>query len=148
MDSNEKGSSDSQQTSNSQRSISASTKEKIRKTAATKTKNYSSEDLDEAVHRVKNKELTAYAAGKQYNIPKSTIDNHVKGKTTNKSTGRPPLFDEEQEKTILNFLIQLSEWGYPLNKAQFKQVAKEFAIKYDITLNGKEWTPGEDWMSG
>lgn len=42
---------------------------------------YSIEDLKKAVDSVKNGHLTAYKAEKAFGVPRSTILNHVSGKS-------------------------------------------------------------------
>lgn len=109
---------------------------------------YTRSDLEKAIDRVKLGEISAYKASKLYKIPRSTIINHVIGKSKGFSVGRPPIFNSDQERLILDFILTLSGYGYPPDKPKMKQIACQFAKRFEITLNGDEWIPGEDWLTG
>ena len=96
------------------------------------------------MERVQTGEVNSYAAHKQYGIPRSTIENHLRGKANGFEAGRPPLFSEEQEKLILDFIVKLSKC--PSNKELF-QIAKQFACQYEVKLKDRDWTPGDDWLT-
>jgi transposase len=108
---------------------------------------YSQDELELAIRKVETGDLTIYAASKRYAIPRSTIVNHVNGKCKGFKAGRPTLFSKEEEKVIVDLLLALSEWGYPLGKKQLIEIAHKFAKEFGITTaNRREWTPGEDWL--
>lgn len=52
---------------------------------------YSKDDLEIVIEKVKNNELTNYAAAKIYGIPTSTLHDRVRGKTgmASNTLGRP-----------------------------------------------------------
>jgi transposase len=107
---------------------------------------YTEEDLKLAVEKVKNGELSAYAASKKFIIPRTTIVNHVIGKNKGFKAGRPAQFSEEQEKTLIELIKGLSLMGYPLEKKDLKELSQSFAKEYEIKRNGVDWVPGDDWM--
>ena len=107
---------------------------------------YSEEDLKLAVEKVNSGELSAYSASKQYTIPRTTIVNHVTGKSKGFRAGRPVQFSEEQERTLIELIKGLSLIGYPLEKKDLKELAQSCAKEYEIKRNGVDWVPGEDWM--
>ncbi len=76
--------------------------------------------------------MSSYSAHKQYSIPRSTIENHIRGKTVEFRAGRPPLFSDEQEELIFDFIVTLSKWGYPPNIEEFVKIAQKFASQYQI----------------
>lgn len=102
---------------------------------------YQERDLIEAIDKVKSGEMSIYRAHRTYNVPRTTIKNHVDGKSTSFRIGRPPLLSEHQEKLLLDLVIQLAEWGYPLEREEFKSTAKYFAKTTGVTHNGSVWTP-------
>lgn len=67
---------------------------------------YSKNDLEIAVSKVKNKELTNYAAATLYGIPKSTLNDHVLGKRgiVSNTLGRPPVIPISDETKLANCL--------------------------------------------
>lgn len=54
---------------------------------------------------MKSGEISAYKASKLYNVPRSTIINHVNGKSKGFNVGRPPIFNTEQERLVLDFIL-------------------------------------------
>lgn len=74
---------------------------------------YDQETLEKVVNRVSKGELTAYSASKIFSIPRTTIENHVKGRTKSTTKGRPCFFSREQEENILKFINILNHYGYP-----------------------------------
>ena len=91
--------------------------------------------------------MATYSARKRYGIPRSTVVNHVKEKCKGFKAGRPTLFSKEEERVIVDLLLALSEWGYPLGKKQLIEIAHKFAKEFGITTaKRREWTPGEDWL--
>ena len=111
-------------------------------------KSYSIQTLEIAVRRVKAGEITAYKAQQVYNIPRSTLNNHVVGKSVRYSVGRPTMFNAEQEQMLLHFITVLSEYGFPPDKDDLKTIAMNFSSRFKIELNGKQWIPREDWLNG
>lgn len=57
-----------------------------------------------AINKVKNKELTNYAASKLYNIPPSTLNDRVQTKkgTKSKTMDRAPAIPIEEETWLAN----------------------------------------------
>ena len=102
-----------------------------------------------AVESVRNGRLTAYKAEKSFGVPRSTILNHVSGKTKGYNVGRPRVFNAEQELLIVDFVLALSEYGYPPDRSKKKKIAANFADKFDLKFkNDEKWKPGEDWLTG
>lgn len=55
-----------------------------------KNKKLNSQDLATAIQKVRNGELTAYAAAQKYKIPMTTLHDHVNTKDTlRQNAGRP-----------------------------------------------------------
>lgn len=117
--------------------------EKEKKSAKT----YSQQQLASAIQRVKSGEITAYKVQQFYNIPRSTVNNHVLGKSQRFSVGRPSMFNPDQETTILNFIDILSQYGCQPNRIEFKALACSFSSHFEIKLNGQLWIPKEDWLT-
>ena len=109
-------------------------------------KDYSDEQLSEAIEKVRSGEHNPYSASKFYKIPRTTITNHISGKTSSFRVGRPPILNNEQEKLLVDLVNQLADWGYPLEKQDLKNVASHFSKTNGMLLNGKPWVPGDDWF--
>ena len=87
-----------------------------------------------------------YKAAKKYDIPRSTINNHLLNRNIGFKIGRPPQFSKAQEQLIVKLLITFADYGFPVKKKRLRSISNDFAIKYDIKRNGEAWIPGEDWL--
>ena len=58
-------------------------------------KEYTTEALQEAIEKVRDGQLSSYKASKLYNISRTTIENHVIGKSIGFKVGRPTLLSSE-----------------------------------------------------
>ena len=53
----------------------------------------------------------------QYDIPPSTLHDHISGKVSAGAvSGAPRYLDEEEEKELVEFLLGCAEVGYPKTK--------------------------------
>jgi hypothetical protein len=109
---------------------------------------YTNENINLAIERVRNGEISSYKASTLYNIPRTTIDNHVSGRSHGFKRGRPTFFTKEQEQVLYNYITLLSHYGSPPDRVTFKSIAREFAKRYEIQSKGSQWRPGEDWLNG
>jgi len=82
------------------------------------------------------------------NIPRSTLQNHLSGINKGFRVGRPSKFSEAQERTLVDFIIKLAEYGYPATKEKLRRIATTYAKLNHISINGRKWRPGEDWLIG
>ena len=73
-------------------------------------------------------------AAETYNIPKSTLYDHKKGKSfPGVKSGHPTLLSEEEEEDLVSFLIECSEIGYPKTRLEVIAIAERM-----IRVKGKE----------
>lgn len=51
---------------------------------------------------------------------------------------------------IVNLILALAEYGFPVGKGKFVCSARSFAEQYNIRVGPKKirWIPGEDWLKG
>ena len=87
--------------------------------------------------RVENGELTQYRAAKQYNIPKQTISDRLKGGSSKQ--GRPPKLTAEEEGLIAEICLSFSDWGMGLGKKDVIAIVADYLKennKGDLFLNG------------
>ena len=96
-----------------------------------RTKTYTDEDLTEAIIKVTKKKLTFTRAVREYNIPKSTLTDHIKrlqGQNVSLSelrstVGRPPVLSRSEEEHIAHSLVCLADNGHPQGRSKL-QVTK------------------------
>ncbi len=103
--------------------------------------NYTREDLEKAILSVKSGNLSSYKAEKSFGVPRSTILNHVSGKTKGFAVGRPRAFNSEQERLIVDFVITLSEYGYPPDRFKMKKIATNFAEEFNLKIKNDQKSP-------
>ena len=70
-------------------------------------------NIEKAIHLVRVCNLTAYKACKLYGVKSGTLSAHLSGKVKSEVKGRPPRFTVEEEKTLLDVIIQLAAWCFP-----------------------------------
>ncbi|CAH2218129.1 jg1081 [Pararge aegeria aegeria] len=70
---------------------------------------YSLDDLKKAIDDVKTKKLSIGRAAETYNVPKTTINDRLKKAVIKQPrSGRKPLFTEEQETQLVDYIIKCS----------------------------------------
>jgi hypothetical protein len=74
--------------------------------------NYTREQLDEAVDKVKSKTLGINEASRQFKIPSRTLRRHVKGGLAEKPGHAPTLTPEEVDAVVVG-LITRARKGFP-----------------------------------
>ena len=73
---------------------------------------YTDEQLEECLRRLKSGEISQRDAEKHYKIPRSTLKNKLKSKHTG-SVGRPTILTIDEEKMILVRVQALCDYGFP-----------------------------------
>ena len=64
---------------------------------------------------VRDGHLTAYKACKLYLVNTGTVSAHLRGITKSERKGRPPKFNIQQEKVLLDLIFQLASWCFALS---------------------------------
>lgn len=117
----------------------------IKKLGSRTYRNYSDDYLDECLNKIRNGQLTQRVAAAQYNIPRSTLKNKLKGAHVQKH-GKPPVFTEEEESSFVQHLLKLSEYGFPVDEFDFRMVVKNYLSKKGCTVaQFKNNIPGYEW---
>lgn len=109
---------------------------------------YTQEDLEIAVNKIKDKELTYAAASRHYGIPTSTLSDRVLKKTGIKSNtlGRATVIPKEHENRLANCLRVLEKWGWGLSREEVLDIAKEYIIENKLHTPFQNGRPGPDWF--
>ena len=69
-------------------------------------------NIEKAIHLVRVCKVTAYKASKLYGVKSGTLCAHLRGKVKSEVKG-PPRFTVEEEKTLLDVIIQLATRCFP-----------------------------------
>ena len=98
---------------------------KIKNALCRGAKTYSPYELQMAVGYVKQRRMGLNEAVRYYNIPYSTLRDHVQGLKGNGKPGPPATFSIEEEQALVKYLQTLSMRGFSLNRAEFRDLAIE-----------------------
>lgn len=102
-------------------------------------------DLATAIQKVRNGELTAYAAAQKYKIPMTTLHDHVKTKDTlRQNVSRPIFLPLEDEKKLASTIIVMEKWGFGLSRSEILEIVAEYVRVNNIQTPFKNNTPGPD----
>lgn len=103
--------------------------DKNKRKGATRKNNYrcrySKEDMVAALKVVSEKKMGIRQAAKEFKVPKSTLSDLASG-ATKVNLGRPTVLSEEEELVIVERLILLSSWGFPLSKRNLCVLIQEY----------------------
>jgi hypothetical protein len=80
--------------------------------------------ISQALQLVTDKTLTLNAAAKKYGIPKTNLFDRPKFRT--EKVGLPSVLTEDEEAIIVERLVVLSGWGFPLNTNDLKHLSKAY----------------------
>ena len=115
------------------------------------SKSYDKKQLNKAILDVKNKKFTSYRSAIVNQIPKSTLLARLSGKHKER-LGRPTIFNEEEEETLVMVLLTLAENGFGLDNLALKVLARNYAkeLKKKTPWNTQDQNnyslPGDDWV--
>lgn len=94
--------------------------------------------------------LSIRKAAKLYNIPRTTLQDRVRGKVLDNcdTKGPSPYLTQEEEATLTNWCISLMKCGFPVN---FEELS--YTVKKIIDSSGRKTPfvdnkPGKTWMKG
>lgn len=108
---------------------------------------YTNQDLLAAIDEVKNKKMTISSISKQFNIPKTTIFNRIKGLTTS-DHGKKQVLDPETERKLVEWIVLCAKMGDPRTKDQLLQAAAECSKLVCKKSKGfKNELPTSKWLS-
>ena len=68
--------------------------------------------IAEAVRKVQNRDMTIRAASEHYQIPKSTLGDHVKGTVGSNQKGRKTALPEYIEMQLVMWVKKMARFGY------------------------------------
>ena len=105
-------------------------KAKERKGSSRKTNyrsKYSQESLDKAIEDFQSGKFSLRSAAKEYGVPKTTLENRVKGKSTDE-LGRPKVLSPDEENVLVERLMLLGDWGFPLTNNDFRHIIKVWSL--------------------
>lgn len=106
-------------------------------------------NLNRAIAAVENGELSQSEAAKEYDIPKSTLNDRLKSQNFKKPlTGRKSVFTSEMEQELKNHAVTMSDAYFGLTSRGLRKLAYQFAeeLKLNHPFNKEKQMAGEDWL--
>lgn len=110
---------------------------------------YTKEKLEEAVEKVRSGVFSGYEASVRYNIPRTTLMDHVSGRHGHKSQsmGKPTALPPVVEKNLAENLHTMEKHGFGLSRKEVLEVVGEYVKSNNIKVPFKSGNPGEDWFT-
>lgn len=111
--------------------------------------NYEPQDLQNAVRAVMNKTMSDYAAAKEFEVPRRTIRNYVKNKTSVKQyCGRKSALTVRAEKDLSLRIRRMAAIGYPLTKKVLRRIVYKYCEdnKLEHQFNNESQMVGIKWV--
>lgn len=109
---------------------------------------YSKDNLQEAIEKIKNNEMSYGAASKTYNVPKTTLHNKMK-KPDNSPKGATTTLSKAQEAELAEWVLLNAEFGDPRTKQDIILAAGEIAqLDADVSNHFKNGIPTPGWVDG
>ncbi|XP_043463100.1 uncharacterized protein LOC122499088 [Leptopilina heterotoma] len=107
---------------------------------------YSESTIQKALSEVKRNKLSIRKASEKYNVPKSTLSDHLKIQNV-KKFGRPTAISVEDEKYLLDSLLLCSEWGFPMKILDTRLIVQSYLERSGKVVKVfKNNLPGKDWV--
>ena len=103
--------------------------------------------MAEAITAVKNKEMSIRQAAGFYGVPKSTLQSRANDLTTDR-LGRPTVLTQVEEKLLVERLILMGEWAFPLTKNDIRHVVKSYLDKTSRITRFNDNLPSIDYVNG
>ena len=120
----------------------------IQKPGSRSYRNYTTDDLEEAVSKVSENKLSIKQASERYKIPYGTLHNKFHGKHIHKPGGQTVLSDKE-EMYLIKAIIKCGDWGFPLSMLDIQMFTKSYLDKKGVQISKfKNNVPGRDWALG
>ena len=115
------------------------------KAGARRYRSYTSEHLEKAVSEVVGGKVSLRAASNLYHIPLGTLSHKI-NKKHGRAPGRPQVFLERVEKSIVEHMKTLSQWGFPFDILDLRILTRTYLEKqgrvvaqFANNLPSKEW---------
>jgi Holliday junction resolvase RusA-like endonuclease len=110
-------------------------------------RNHNKENLLQALKEVKDKRMSLGQAAKEFQVPKTTLYDRVNERVSDKS-GRPTVLSEVEEALLVERLLVLGEWGFPLTRRDLQNLIKMYLDGLDRSTIFKNNQPGRDFIKG
>ena len=111
-----------------------------------KKKKYSQENLLAAIEDVRAGTRNAYRASQFHKVPRSTIVNHINGKSKSFKVGRKTALTETAERALVRMILYMSDIAFGLDGDNIRLVVANFVKEKNLSTPFKNGIPGKDWL--
>lgn len=90
---------------------------------------YSEAALQQAINEIKDKKLSIREASRNFAVPRSTIQDRLKGVSKAKLIRKPgpqPILTADGEEKIANWVLNLAKCGFPITKNHLMETGQKF----------------------
>ena len=92
-----------------------------RKRTARKYLNFTESALEKALEKIRAEKLSTREAAKLYDVSRSTLQRRLNNPNS-QNTGRSPVLALETEDIIVDQIITMSDWGFPLSSLDLRHL--------------------------
>ncbi len=86
---------------------------------------YRPQDLLKALQAVREKRMGAREAAKKFEVPRTTLQDRL-SKKSGPQVGRPTELSPQEEEIIVDRLLIMSRWGFPLGRHDLAHLIKSY----------------------
>lgn len=109
---------------------------------------WNEEAMNKAIRQVQSHKMSVREAALEYGVKKSTLQDRVREKVTDK-LGRPTVLEREEEIILVERLVLMARWGFPLTCKDLRMLVKEYLDSTGRkTRFGDSNMPGPDFVKG
>jgi hypothetical protein len=105
---------------------------------------WTNDTLQEAISAVRRGAMTLRQAGRHYNIPPSSLSDHMTGRITKRKYGPQGVLSVEEEASIVNWVRQTLADGWPVGIKQLKMKVAEVTKGRPTPFT--KGIPGSSWL--
>lgn len=118
------------------------------KVGARNYRNYSNQQIEDALRAIENGSCTLNEAARTYSIPAATLSRKKRGLHT-LTPGRPTALTTADEDCLAKSILAAGDWGFPLSGYDVRLIVKSYLDR--VGINERRFQsnfPGTDWLRG
>lgn len=109
---------------------------------------WSDSQLVAAKHAVQEGQLSIRGASIKFDIPRSTLHDHLSGTSSKRYGGPPTVLTASEEKEIVRTCLVMQEFGFPLDRDLVSRAVRDFLVARDRAGLFTNGIPGRTWWTG
>jgi hypothetical protein len=94
---------------------------------------YPPENLQRAYDLVKEEGWTPFRAAKECQVPRITLVDKLRGTHRTGQVGRPTVLSKTEEEVLVELLVLMGQYNYPLTKRHLRDMVKAYLDKHRDT---------------